>query len=186
MPEKWEIDEVIDLVVGETPCWQVVLVRPDGNKVNHIMPQVILDNKAAELGMDPEDVDGLMEVILHEQHVPMIQDSATGPRFKDDGPTLLGAKSTAEAREAHLARCKNASVRITVKGHKALDRIRKNRKPDMKQFQAMRERVDVSRWRNHYGELPQIQAVNLKRMGAAEKLSRSLGLTVSIPDLRRE
>lgn len=186
MPEKWDIDEVHDIVIGTTPCWQVNLKRPDGVIVAHIMPQATLENRAGELGMDATDVDGIMDVILHEQHVPMTPDSTGGTRFLDDGPTLLQASSTAEAREAHLARCKNANIRIPVKGHKALDRIRKNHKPDLKRVQAVKERVDITRWKKNYGDLPDIKPVDLSRKGAAEKMREALGLTVSIPNLRRE
>lgn len=186
MTEKWDIDEVIEFEVGETPCWQINLRRPDGNIVAHVMPQDILDIRAAEFGIDPGDVDQLMDIILHEEHVPRVEDAKTGPRFADGGPTLMTAKSTKEAREAHLARCKKASIRIDVKGHRALTEIRRDRRPDEKRIQTVKERVDTTRWQKQYGDLPVNRGVNLKQMGAAEKLSKSLGLRVSIPDLRQE
>lgn len=154
MPEKWTIGETVARQIGESACWQVALIRPDGNTVNHVMPTTILEWRAAEYGIDPADVDALVDVILHEPHIPMIDDGTRGPRYADDGPDLWTAENTTTAREAHLARIQTCPVRIDVKGVKALDPIRTGHQPDPDRIRAMREAVDTNRWIKKHGDLP--------------------------------
>lgn len=153
MPEEWTIQQSGAEQVSGTPCWTVTLLRPDGNCHAYLMPTTILEWRAAEYGVDPADVDALMELILHEPHIPMIDDGS-GPRYADGGPDLLSAESTSAARDAHAARVKACPVRINVRNAKALDAVRTGHKPDAARIRAMREHVDTTRWVKRHGDLP--------------------------------
>ncbi|WP_326779732.1 hypothetical protein OG481_02220 [Streptomyces longwoodensis] len=153
MPETWTIREVTTRTVGSTPCWQVMLERPDGRLHAHLMPTMALDARAAEYGIDPSDVDALLEVILHEPHMPTV-DEGSGPRYADGAPDLWDAESTDAARRAHQARVQAAGVRVDVRGAKGLDVIRKGHRPDLATIRAVREAVDTGRWVKRYGDLP--------------------------------
>lgn len=154
MAETWTVGETTARQVGGTPCWQVSLVRPDGSTLIHLMPANTLDWRAAEFGIDPTDVDTLLEVVLHEPHMPMTDDPEKGPQFTDGGPDLWTADNTDTAREAHLARVQACPVQIGVRNAKALAAIRNGHHPDPTQIRAMRETVDTSRWLKKYGDLP--------------------------------
>ncbi|MFM9635986.1 hypothetical protein [Streptomyces turgidiscabies] len=118
------------------------------------MPQDILDWRAAEYGIDPTDTDTLLEIVLHELHMPVTEETDGQPaRYAGDGPVLKEATSTAAARAAHLDRVKNCPVRIAVRDRAALNPIRA-RRPDPARIRAMREAVDTSRWTALYGALP--------------------------------
>lgn len=153
MPEKWTIQESRPRTVGETSCWEVAAQKPDGTLHLYLMPTVALEWRAAEYGIDPTDVDTLLDVILHEPHMPMTDDGQ-GPRYADNGPDLWQADNTDAAREAHLARIKTCPVRIDVRGARGLDIIRNNHRPDPDRLRAMRETVDTSRWVKKHGGLP--------------------------------
>jgi hypothetical protein len=154
MAEKWTIQESQARTVGETPCWEVALLKPDGTLHRHRLPTVALEWRAAEYGIDPADTDALLEIILHEPHLPMVDDEILGPRYADNGPDLWEADNTDTAREAHLARIKASPVRIDVKGVKALDPVRNGHQPDTDRIRKMREQVDTSRWIKKHGDLP--------------------------------
>jgi hypothetical protein len=153
MPEEWKIQQSRAEQVSDTPCWVVTLLKADGNTHDVLMPTVALEWRAAEYGIDPADVDTLLDVILHEPHIPMVDDGS-GLRYADNGPDLLSADSTDDARAAHLARIKASPVRINVQGAKALDTIRNGHRPDAARIRAMREAVDTNRWVKKHGGLP--------------------------------
>jgi hypothetical protein len=155
MPETWTVKEVTTKQIGNTPCWRFRLQRADGKHHMHTEPQASLDYRAAEYGIDPTDVDTLLEVLLHEPHLAMTEETETQPsRYAGTGPTLWEAENTDTARVAHLARVKNCPVRIDVKGTAALDPIRRGHRPDRDRIRAMREAVDTHRWINQYGGFP--------------------------------
>jgi hypothetical protein len=184
MAEKWDVEEVQEIQVGETPCWQVAMIRPDGNRVLHLMPRAVFDVRAAEYGVDPTDTDTLLTLVLHEPFMPMVDDPVTGPRYEDDGVILKNASSTSQALQAHLARVNKANVSLEVKNNKALDTIRRGYTPNQARIQRVREQVDVLRWIHQYGSLPTTSAP--EKASAAEKLGNALGIKVNIPKLSRE
>lgn len=155
MPEKWTIQESQARTVGETPCWEIAILKPDGTLHRHLMPTMALEWRAAEYGIDPADVDTLLDVVLHEPHLPTVDDPERGPRYADDGPDLWMAENTNAARTAHVARIKASPIRIDVQGVKALDTIRNGHHPDAARIRAMREAVDTSRWLKQHGDLPE-------------------------------
>jgi hypothetical protein len=188
MAEKLEIAEVQERLVGGTPCWLVIMNRENGLKMGHLMPQEIIDNRAAEYGLDPADIDSILEIILHEEHLPMVEDPVTGTvKHEDDDQVVTSAESTTQAREAHLARLKKSRVSVKVKGSKPLDKIRKGHRSDPDRLAKLKEHFDTRRWVNRYGALPSVYTADLKRRSAAEKMTRALQpITVTLPDLSRE
>jgi hypothetical protein len=155
MPEKWTVLEATTKQIGVTPCWRFRLQRADGQHHMHTEPQASLDCRAAEYGIDPTDVDTLLEVLLHEPHLAMTEETETQPsRYADTGPTLWEAENTDAARAAHLARVKNSPIRIDVKGTATLDPVRRDHRPDRARIRAMREAVDTHRWIHLYGGFP--------------------------------
>ncbi|MEH0586238.1 hypothetical protein QA942_19960 [Streptomyces sp. B21-106] len=154
MPEKWTISNIVAVQVGAAPCWQVSLTRPDGSVGNHVMPTSALEWRAAEYGIDPTDVDTLLDILLHEPHMPTTDDPQHGPRYADDGPDLWTADTTTAAREAHAARIKTCPVQINVRAAKPVDVIRAGHRPDPARLRGMREVVDTNRWIKKHGDLP--------------------------------
>ena len=69
----------------------------------HVMPYDALEWRAAEYGIDSNDTDTLMDIILAEAF--MSKDDY------DPGTSLYEAQSVAQAREAHLARCARIKLR---------------------------------------------------------------------------
>ncbi|MFJ8995610.1 hypothetical protein ACIRQH_35045 [Streptomyces sp. NPDC102279] len=150
-------DEYIIQTVSEywpnpvTPCWAVDMIKPDGTGHRHIFPKVTLEFRAAEYGIDPTDVDTLLDIVLHEPYAPHPDDPLKGedpaatagllsPALVSRGTarkgdliptTLYTAPDVATAREAHLLRVEHGkanNVRVSVgKGKKdPLDVIRRN------------------------------------------------------------
>jgi hypothetical protein len=120
------------------------------------MPQTILEWRAAEYGIDPTDTETLLDIVLHEPHLPMDEPDEDEPqamRYAQGGPTLWEADSTTKARDAHLERVAACPVRIDLTGTE-LDPVRESHSPDMGRFRTMRETVDIQRWTHLYGALP--------------------------------
>ncbi|MFE1849847.1 hypothetical protein [Streptomyces sp. NPDC059489] len=133
----------------------MAIEKGDGNRHFHLTPAAALDFRAAEYGIDPEDTDALMEIILHENHIPTVdREDAPSARYLDDGPDLLTAENTTVARETHLRRIKTCPMSIRVRGAKGLDVIRAGHRPDLARIRATREAVDTTRWIRRYGDLP--------------------------------
>lgn len=154
MAEKWTVADIVSRTIEATECWEARIVRPDGTVGVHIMPVAALEWRAAEYGIDPTDVDALLDIILHEPHMQTIDDPQHGPRYADGTPDLWTADNTTAARDAHVARIKTCNVRIDVRGVKALDPVRAGHRPDSDRIRKMREQVDTSRWLKKHGALP--------------------------------
>jgi hypothetical protein len=133
------------------PCWAVDMIKPDGTGHRHVFPQFTLGQRAAEYGIDPTEVDQLLDIVLHEPYAPHPDDPLKGedpaaaagmlsPALVSRGTarkgdliptTLYTAADAATAREAHLLRIehgKTHNVRVAApKGKKdPLDLIRAN------------------------------------------------------------
>jgi len=120
--------------------------------------------RAAEYGLtSPADA---LDVILHEVFQPSVwddpkDDPATRAGWvTTDGPdaepiSLYTARSTADARGAHRARCRSAGHRVTDPGG-LLPALLATVPADDGLYRAHRERVDVTRWHMTYGDLPDV------------------------------
>lgn len=134
MPDIYEITEVGDYWPNpETPCWYVDMRRQDGGTRRHIFPKATPAYRAAEYGIDPADIDQLLDIILHEPFAPHPDDAVTAaddpaiaaglmsPALTSRGTvragdlvptTLYTAGTTEQAREAHLLRIRHAKQHV--------------------------------------------------------------------------
>lgn len=155
MTEKWVIETSRQKTIGVTPCWEIRMIRADGNPHVLVMPTTALEWRAAEYGIDPTDTDTLLEVLLHEPFMDQAEDEdGQRPGYADGSIHLLTAENTTMAREAHLARVKGSRVRIDVRGAAGLAPVRAGHRPDPDRIRSMREAVDTTRWITKYGALP--------------------------------
>lgn len=148
MAEEWAVTEV-QLVrqtiprghgkVIERDVWHVRMTRPGGRDHVHMFPADTLAWRAAEYGIDPADKAQLLDIVLHEPHIPAAE-TATRPaervviRATADGVeetaqtlkaraeepvTLWNAPDIPAARTAHLERIARAKERVRVGPAKA-------------------------------------------------------------------
>lgn len=78
------------------------VTRPDGSRCQHTFPVDTLEWRAAEYGLDPSDVDTLLEVVLAEPHLDPDPDDTTRSLFE--------AATIEEAREHHLKKVRKVTV----------------------------------------------------------------------------
>lgn len=135
--------------VGDVDCWQVITRAKGDGGITHLFPKSTLEWRAAEYGIDPTDVDGLLDVVLHEQ----LFDEDTAVKAQH---ALQGARSTADARAGHLARIAalKEQHRVAIEAGGPLDVIRARPGISPDGVRAKREAVDVHRWTQMYGGLP--------------------------------
>lgn len=133
------------------PCWRIEVRGEDGSQAEYIFPKSTLEWRAAEYGIDPNDVDELLHVILHEPH--LTEPEEQGGAIKG-GPTLWRASSTQQAHIAHMQRIKDCPVGIDVTGSKHLDVIRHKHGIDPARVRELAAHVDTHRWERRYGGLP--------------------------------
>lgn len=81
-----------------TASWRMMMTRHDGGTHLTAFPMSTLEWRVAEYGFDPTDIDGLLDIIIHEQFL-----NYDDP-IDADLPSLFKAGSQQEAREAHLER----------------------------------------------------------------------------------
>ncbi|MFC6884678.1 MULTISPECIES: hypothetical protein [Actinomadura] len=86
--DEYRVTAVEETAIGTTPCWMVTLVRPDGGRSGHVFPKSTLEWRAAEYGIDPDDIEALLDIVLHEPYLP------------DPGPTPEGARGAGAAPAA--------------------------------------------------------------------------------------
>ncbi|GAA1769857.1 hypothetical protein [Nonomuraea bangladeshensis] len=55
---------------GAEPIWGISRVRPDGQAHMHLIPHSTWEWRCAEYGIDPDDLDTLLDVVLHEPWIP--------------------------------------------------------------------------------------------------------------------
>lgn len=144
---------------------------------SYLLPKTALQNRAAEYGIDPADIETLLDMVLHEPYIP----DPTDPRNHEEDPAakkgmrakswksqgrirkgqlvpawLYNSDSIDQARRAHLARvdhCKANRVRVvSPKGSDPLDIIREQYAPDPGQIQALRQHVVATRQRLQVGQ----------------------------------
>lgn len=110
----------------------------------HVMPHDVLEWRAAEYGIDPSDVDTLMDIVLAEPYLTEEEQST--------GANLADAATVQEAREAHLARCAKAKLRHRMstrgKDHK-LNKIKQESPINPEAVQLKQELVEHARGQHH-------------------------------------
>jgi hypothetical protein len=116
MPEELTVAGVDRITAGNTDCWSVTYIRGDGSKLNHVFPVDALAWRAAEYDIDLADTATLLDIVLHEPHMPD-PSHVDPPAAAAIGPagvptTLATAASRADARAAHLARIEHTKKHI--------------------------------------------------------------------------
>lgn len=137
--DKWQVVYIVEHV-PETPEDGEVWAEQSG----HCFPKDIFEWRAAEYGIDPTDMDTLIDIVLSE---PFLQD--------DDyviGEGLHDAPSVEIAREAHKSRCAKGKLRgrITTRGKIAmkdgiLHKLRTESLMDREVLEVKREHVLLQR-----------------------------------------
>jgi hypothetical protein len=98
---------------GAEPLWGVYETRSDGLNHMHAFPHSTFEWRAAEYGFDVDDVDGMLDVILHEPFLPDPDDPLARmdpvlSKILDDTHGMPGVWTpgvpAAERRAAHLER----------------------------------------------------------------------------------
>ncbi|MBX6382155.1 MAG: hypothetical protein IRZ07_04145 [Microbispora sp.] len=89
--------------------WTVITRNPDGSLHGYVLPVFGFPQLAAEYGIDPDDIDTLLDVALHQLHIPseMTTSTAADPvarAYRGKPVTLFNAESVDDARAAHLER----------------------------------------------------------------------------------
>lgn len=157
-----------------TELWRVTSLKPDGTNHCHVFPKTTMESRAAEYGIDPSDVDTLLDIVLHEPYMV----DPTNPRYDatDDPAIKAGLMGTAKrfkhnmltgavvrpgdqiaahcfntdettARQAHLLRveaCKRDRVKIVDPDGK-LNAIRSDNRIDAKRVQAYKRQIQAIR-----------------------------------------
>lgn len=147
--------------------WQIYMELPGGMMWAHIIPKDTFEWRAAEYGIDPDDTETLLQMVLHEPHIPdptlpenFATDAAAARGMtvpSDRGYSLSGgvssvpvwlynAPSVNSARLAHMARVEAArkTVEFVVdESDDPLDVIRKEMKSriDSRMLEAKRTYV---------------------------------------------
>lgn len=162
---------------GGVELWVVKFRRSDGTEREHFMPKDIFDIRAAEYGIDPTDIDTLMDVVLAE---PFIPDPTHPANHADDAAAkaghtvkarkgrdraqagadvpawLFNAASVDAARTAHLLRVQHVrATRVKIRkpspgaraGSDPLDVIRAAHRPDTALIAQITNQVDRERRR---------------------------------------
>lgn len=149
-----------------TPCWMVLYQDDGGAFHSHTFPHDTLHWRAAEYDIDPADIDTLLDIVLHEPHIP----DPNNPLYRDADiaakqglmaasrgggqvpMTLANAPTLADARTAHLARVAEAKERVQIKIPKVgkgdiLAAVRASHQPDQARIARMRKDVETHRSR---------------------------------------
>lgn len=166
MPERIHtVDFVTQRSNREGARWVVHHIDQDGAGGGHVFPAETVDWRAAEYGLS--DIDEILDVILHEPHLPDAVDRddaalragwVTSRLATAEPITLFNAASTTDAYAAHRIRINDtktnrALVTAPGKGRNPLDVIRRQG-IDLASMRTKRERVDTHRWQLLYGTLP--------------------------------
>jgi hypothetical protein len=108
---------------GAEPMWGISRVRPDGVPHMHIIPHSTWEWRCAEYGIDPDDMDTLLDIVLHEPWIPdpddalsMLQPGAAAVLKETRGlPTCwTSGVPDADRLAAHLARIESVKTNRVV------------------------------------------------------------------------
>lgn len=107
--DKWQVVYIVEHV-PETPEDGEIWAEQSG----HCFPKDIFEWRAAEYGIDPTDMDTLIDIVLAE---PFLDDNDYAP-----GESLHDAPDITVARERHKSRCAAGKLRgrITTRGKIAM------------------------------------------------------------------
>lgn len=133
--------------------WSVVVTRIEDDGIVttgvHVFPTDTLEWRAAEYGIDPSDVDTLMDIILAEPYLTD-QHWATGSQLHD-------ADTIDQARADHIARCAAVKLahRMSTRGKAAepLRAVRERHEMHPEALEMKRELVRRGREQHHQARI---------------------------------
>lgn len=159
MVDVYKVIDVEDRRHHDSPHWQVLMEREDGWRIAHIFPDHIFEARAGEYGIPHDDIETLIDIVLHEAHIPdplRPQNRKTDPAALqgmvvnvDEPVWLYNAPSTKHAREAHLLRIKHLKEnvhRVETAPGDPLDAIRDSYEPSAEAVALMAEHVRKTRF----------------------------------------
>lgn len=157
MADVYRVIDVEDRTDHNSPHWHVLMERDsDGLRRAYIFPNHIFEVRAGEYGIPHEDFETLLDIVLHEPHIPApmkqgAKDAAAlkgmvtkGINGSDEPIWLYNSPTTAQARSAHLARVAHAkenTARVETAPGDILDVIRNSYDPSPEAVEAMAEHV---------------------------------------------
>lgn len=74
-------------------CWVVGLVNERGQKYPHQFPKFAIEQRIAEYDLDPTDIAGAIDLILHEAHIP---DPTDPKNFSTDAAAKKGMMAASD------------------------------------------------------------------------------------------
>lgn len=184
-------------------CWVVGFVNENGGRVPHLFPKFTLEQRVAEYDLDPTDITGVLDMVLHEPYIPDPTDMRNfdTDAAKKAGLTVAAARSfgrvkagsavpvhlanapdRATARAAHLARVADIKNTITIKSGRGAGILSKGDTTDPLQMIVANHGVDPDRVK---ARAAYVEALMGHRAGD-EKAARLMisspgGLPVPIP-----
>lgn len=145
---KVVVDAVEQVVQNGMTVWRIRCTRTheDGTELPtmHVLPVDALEWRAAEYGIDPTDLDTLVDIVLAEPFL--------NQRDFPSGEALWDAPTVEDAKTAHVARCARAKLAVRMstrgKGH-PLNEIKK--RPNIDPVRMAVKTIDVAVSRHHEG-----------------------------------
>lgn len=142
---EFTIDEVKEYTLPNgVECWIVMMRQSDGGLIPHYLPKFAIEQRIAEYDLDPTDIAGVLEILLHEPWVadpteprnhandPAAKRGMTTAALKAKGSIKVGdtvpihlsnARDRATARQAHMHRIEEVKSRITINSGKGVGRL---------------------------------------------------------------
>lgn len=135
MPKTYTVSSVVDVRApgARSPHWRVQFEHDDDayNSV-YFFPHETLEWRIAEYGIDVNDFDTLLDIVIHEQYVDL----------QHTDPTFLYNTDQETARVAHLARtAESKKIRTHHDPDNLLDVIRKAHDPKSPRIDEFRRHV---------------------------------------------
>jgi hypothetical protein len=102
---------------GMGPCWFVTMTDDDtGVLYGHVFPQYTLAARIAEYDLDPDDLDAVLDIVLHEPHMPnvMDEDPAVLALAAEANVTCVAADVARDAHQRRVAWAKQHRMRVAI------------------------------------------------------------------------
>lgn len=194
MAEIWEIEEVKIYETERGALYLVAVVGPGNNRQLHAFDDDVLEGRIAEYGLDPNDLDTVIDIVLHESRMLDFSDprnSSKDPAAKagkkspatrpwgrlvsvgDMVPTTVAnAESTQQAREAHLLRIEEVKNSIQF--------VKPKGKPDPLKVVKDNAQIDLDRIKARQSYIQAVRAPRLQEAKKAQEAKARNKATVTL------
>lgn len=146
------VEAVSSELIGKTPAWRVLTRFEDGDGNTHVFPHSIFEIVAGQYGIDPDDIETILDIVIHIPFQNLDVDTEHG-RMMAALPDVYQVHNTNEAKETISTLTNSASRRVDVRSCKALDVIRKAHNPDKTRIKEIAKDTDIGRWELKYGAI---------------------------------